>query len=158
MKKRRLYFLGLLLILGVIFFVACFSIIYAVLNKDLVEEKQNIEHTLGFVYLFIHLIIVAVLFYLSFKAYLNGSAFIKVIMTNEREELNKKAIIRCAIIGGIFLIIGVYFVVLLCGVNSFLSFFALGVKLALANACLTVAVIASYLCFYRPKKVEEKAE
>ena len=60
MKTKNKYFLGLTLLVSGLFLFDCFSIIFCVLKMNSVPEDKRVENAMGFVYLFLHLIILAV--------------------------------------------------------------------------------------------------
>lgn len=150
MKTKRAYFRNLTIGLSALFVLTCASIIYSVLNASSVSENQYTGHTLGFAYLFLHLILLAIMIYLSLKAFLKGSQFIEIIMSTEQGEKNKKAVVRAIIFAIIFGLIGMYFILISLGVNIFLNFFPLGIKLAIANLSIFITTISLFLVFYQP--------
>ena len=153
MKKRK-YFLGLMIALVALFLLCCTSIILCVLNGGSVSDDKKVEHTMAFVFLFFHLVIVGILFIYALKAYLAGSMFIQVVTTKESGEKNKKAVIICSILAAIFAIIAVFFVTVLCGVPSFGNIFSLGLQYALMNAGFTVSTLSLFLVFYKPDEIK----
>lgn len=154
MKKRK-YFLGLMIALVALFVLCCASIILCVLNGSSVADDKRVEHTMAFVFLFFHLIILGVLFIYTLKAYLAGSMFVQVVTTKESGEKNKKSVVVCSILAGIFALIGVFFITVLSGVPSFGNIFSLGLQYALMNAGLTVATLALFLVFYKPDEIKK---
>lgn len=154
MKKRK-YFLGLMIALVALFVLCCASIILCVLNGNSVADDKRVEHTMAFVFLFFHLIILGVLFIYTLKAYLAGSMFVQVVTTKESGEKNKKSVVVCSILAGISALIGVFFITVLCGVPSFGNIFSLGLQYALMNAGLTVATLALFLVFYKPDEIKK---
>lgn len=154
MKKRK-YFLGLVINIGVLFALCCFSIIYCVLNGSSVPDDKHVEHIMAFVYLFFHLIILAVLFFYALKAYLLGSSFIQIVTTKENGEKNKKAVVICSVLAGVFALIAVFFITVIAGVPSFGNIFSLGLQFALVNAGFTVSSLCLFLVFYKPDVIEK---
>lgn len=149
MKKSN-YFLALLIDLGALFALVCFSIIFAVTKSSSVAENVKVEHFMGFAYLFIHLIVLAFLFYFTLKAYLTKSQLVSIFMTNEDGSLNKKARVRAIVGAFIFGIIGVYFGLISFGLDIPLSFFALGLKLALMNVGISASSVCVFLAVFKP--------
>lgn len=154
MKKRK-FFLGLLIAEVILFAFCCFSIIYCVLNGSSVPDDKKVEHTMAFVFLFFHLIILAVLFFYSLRAYLTKSMFIQIVTTKENGEKNPKTVVVCSILAAIFATVGVFFVTVLAGVPSFGNIFSLGSQLALVNAGFTITTLCLFLVFYKPDKIKE---
>ncbi|MBQ0009404.1 MAG: hypothetical protein KBS97_03955 [Firmicutes bacterium] len=154
MKKRK-YFLGLMIAEIALFVLCCASIILCVLNSSSVPADKKVEHTMSFVFLFFHLVIVGILFIYTLKAYLAGSMFIQIVTTKENGEKNKKTVVVCSVLAGIFAIIAVFFVTVLCGVDSFGKIFSMGLQFALTNAGFTVATLCLFLVFYKPDDKEK---
>lgn len=152
MKKSK-FFLGLTIALGLLFVLDCFSIIFCVKNGGSVDSSQKVEHILGFVYLFIHMLILVVVFYFSLKAYLQKSQLISIVMTNEDGTKNKKAMIRAIVFGSLAAIVGVYFALVTFGLNIPLSFFSLGLKTALMNVGISVCTVCVFLAAYKPTTI-----
>lgn len=153
MKKRK-FFLGLMIAEIMLFVLCCASIILCVLNGSSVTSDKHTEHIMSFVFLFLHLIILGILFIYTLKAYLTRSMFIQIVTTKESGEKNKKAVVVCSILAGIFALIGVFFITVLCGVKSFGSVFSMGLQYALMNAGLTVATLCLFLVFYKPDEIK----
>lgn len=149
MKKRK-YFLILIIALVALFALCCASIILCVLNGSNVPDEKRVEHTMSFVFLFLHLIVLAILFFYSLRAYLTRSALIQIITTKDDGTKNKKTVIYSSIFGAFFLLIAVYFTTVLCGVESFGSVFSLGLQFALANSGYTIATLCLFLLVYKP--------
>ena len=114
---------------------------------------------MAFVFLFFHLIIIAVLFFYALRAYLVRSTFIQIITTKDNGNRNKKTVLVCSILAGIFALIGVYFVTVIAGVPSFGDMFSLGLRFALMNAGFTVTTLCLFIVFYKPdSEIEKKLE
>ena len=154
MKKRK-YFLGLMVAEVILFVLCCASIILCVINGSSVPSDKHTEHIMAFVFLFFHLVILAVLFIYTLKAYLTKSMFIQIVTTKESGEKNKKAVVVCSILAGIFALIGVFFITVLCGVDSFGKIFSMGLQYALMNAGLTVSTLCLFLVFYKPDETSK---
>lgn len=154
MKKRK-YFLILVLASVALFALCCTSIILCVLNGSSVPEEKRVEHTMSFVFLFLHLIVLAIVFFYSLKAYLTRSALIQIITTNEDGTKNRKAVITSSILGGFFLLVAVYFTTVLCGIDSFGKVFSMGLQFALANSGYTIATLCLFLICYKPDEIVE---
>ena len=138
-----------------LFVLCCASIILCVLNGGSVPSDKKVEHTMAFVFLFLHLVIIGVLFIYTLKAYLAGSMFIQIVTTKDSGEKNKKAVVVCSILAGIFALIGVFFITVLCGVDSFGKIFSLGLQYALMNAGLTISTLCLFLVFYKPDEIKK---
>ena len=154
MKKRR-FFLGLIIAEIILFALCCASIIYCVINGNAVPDAKKAEHTMAFVFLFLHMIVLAILFFYALRAYLVGSSFIQIITTKENGEKNKKAVIISSILAGVFALIAVYFVTVLCGVPSFGNVFSLGLQFALVNVGFNITTLCLFLVFYKPDEIKK---
>ena len=152
MKKRK-YFLGLMIALVALFIVCCASIILCVINGGSVPSDKHVEHTMAFVFLFLHLVVIGILFIYTLKAYLTRSMFIQIVTTKENGEKNKKTVVVCSILAGIFALIAVFFITVLFGVDSFGKTFSMGLQYALVNAGLTVSTLCLFLVFYKPDEI-----
>lgn len=138
-----------------LFAICCASIILCVLNGSSVPADKKVEHTMSFVFLFLHMVIIGILFLYSIRAYIAGSSFIQIITTDDHGKKNKKTMIISSILAGIFALIGVYFITVLCGVDSFGKVFSMGLQYALVNAGLTVTTLCLFLIFYKPDEIEK---
>lgn len=138
--------------IAVAFAFTCFSIIFCITNSSSVEEAQNSSHVMSIVYMIFHLFIEAVVFYYSFKAMVNGSSLIKNVMYVQDNVPNKKCKRNALIMFIVFSILFVYMGLIIFPINIFLSFFALGLKFALANFSLLVAIISLSFYLYPKEK------
>ena len=153
MKARSKYFLGLSILIGVLFVFCCFSIIFCVLNFSKLPEEKMTENYMAFAYLFIHLIAVAVVFYFALKSYMYKDQILSVIMTTENGQKNDSAYKKALVFSIIFGILGIFFFLNAFSIIHVMSFFSLGLNLALTNVFLSVASVSLYCYFY---KVESK--
>ena len=154
MKEKSKYFVGLItLLIGLILFTI-FSIIFCVINSSLVPQDKSIEHALAFGYLFIHLIIVMAVLYLALKSYFVKDSLLSVIMTLENGKRNDYAYRNALIISIVFSLIGIYFFLNAFGIIHVMSFFSLGLNVALCNVNLSIGLVALYVYFYKPAEVK----
>lgn len=149
---EKKYFKKMLFIVGFAFAATCFSIIFCVIKANTVNESQSSSHVMSIVFMFLQLIMEAIVFYYSFKAMVNGSSLIKNVMLIEDGTPNVKCKRNALIFGIVSLILSIYMILVLIIPNIFLSFFALGLKFALANFLALVAIIAFYFYFYPKEK------
>lgn len=144
MKKVKKLFASLSICLGLLFALCCTSIIFVfVYNFNNVSEEL-----LAVAYLFIHLIILAVVFYLSFKAYLQKPQIMNILMIDENNQPIKKSKIVALIFTILGFIVGVYFTLLVFNLSIPLSFMSSGLKHALMNVGYSVALIALHFYLY----------
>ena len=155
MKNKSKYFLGLTLLISGLFLFCCFSIIFCVLNMNNVPEDKRVENAMGFVYLFLHLIIVAVAFYYALKSYLQKDQILSIIRTQDNGKKNPKAYRNTLIFSIIFIIFGIWFFLNSFGILQIMKFFSMGLNVALCNAGISISSVAFYMYFYEPKVVEE---
>ena len=148
MKARNKYFLGLSILTILLFVFCCFSIIYMVLNLPSLPDEKRTVNFMSFAYLFLHLIVVAVMIFFAIKSYLVKDMILSVFMTTEHGQKNPKSYRNC-------LIFAVFFFLNSFGILEVMSLFSLGLNIALTNVFLTLSLIPLYMYFY---KVEEKKE
>jgi len=158
MKKRSKYFLGLSALIAGLFLFCCFSIIFCVLNFPNLPAEKATENYMAFAYLFIHLIIVAVVFYFALKSYLVKDQILSVLMTHESGRKNDSAYKKVLVFSIIFAVLGIFFFLNAFGIILVMSFFSLGLNLALTNVFLSVASVSLYCYFYKvePKEIDVK--
>lgn len=156
MKTKSKYFLGLSILLGVLFVFCCFSIIFCVLNFSKMPAEKATENYMAFAYLFIHLIAVAIVFYFALKSYLIKDQILSVIMVEENGQKSSSAYKKALLFAIIFGILGIFFFINAFGIIHVMSFFSLGLNLALTNVFLSVASVSLYCYFYKvePKEIE----
>ena len=157
MQKRSKYFLGLTILTIALFVFCCFSIIFNVIKMSSLPEDKRVENFMAFAYLFLHLIICAVLIFYALKSYLVKDQILSIFMTLENGKKNPKAYRNTLIFSIIFGILFVFFFLNSFGIINVLSFFSLGLNLALTNLNLTVFSIALYMYFYRPASLDKIA-
>ena len=158
MKPRSKYFLGLCVLLGGLFFFCCFSIIFCVLNFSKQPAEKMTENYMAFAYLFIHLIALAIVFYFALKSYLIKDQILSVMMVEENGSKNTSAYKKALVFAIIFWILGVFFFLNGFKIINVMSFFSLGLNLALTNVFLSVASVSLYIYFYKvqPKEIESE--
>lgn len=148
------YFKKLLFSIGGLFVITCFSIIFCIINSNVVEEAQTTSHVMSVVYLVFQLLMEAIVFYYAFKAMVNGSSLIKAVMYVKDGVINQKSKRNALIIYVISSMISIFFLITLMPIN-FLSFFSLGLRFALLNCALLIAVVSLFfLCYRRNSEVE----
>lgn len=155
MKSRQKYFLHLTILIAALFAFAAFSVIYIAVNPQLVPEAKKTEHMMSFVYLIIHLLVLAVASYFAIKAYFLKPMIVNVIMTTDRGEKNKKAYRNSLVFSIIFGLAAIFFFLNAFQIIHVLSFFSLGLNITLTNVFLSVASVALILFFYKPTAKEE---
>ena len=152
---EKKYFKTILFVIGFLFLVTCFSLIFCIVKASSVDEAAKTSHVMSIVYLLFHLIIESAVFYYSFKAMTSGSTLIKVVMYSKDDIVNKKSKRNALIILIVSLIIALYFLVLLFPINIFLSFFSLALRYAIFNFFTLLATLSAFFYFYK-KQPEDK--
>ena len=151
---EKKYFKSMLFAVAILFVITCFSLIFCIVNKDMVEPSQNSSHILSIVYMVFQLGMEGIVFYYAFKAMVNGSSLMKVAMYIKDDVVNKKSRRNALIIFIVFIDLAIYFLLTII-FDIFLSFFALGLRFALMNCCALIGIIALYFFCYR-RNVEEQ--
>ena len=149
MKSRNPYFIVLTTVIGGAFLFCCFSIIYYVLKMNNISEEQLAGSTLSFVYLFIHLIALAVLIYFSLKSYLQKDQFLAIVMTTDNGRKNPVSYRNSLIVSIVSGVFGVFFFLNAFGIISLTSFLSLGLNLALTNVGLSLFALSLTVYFYK---------
>ena len=150
MKNRNPFFITLTVVLGGAFLFCCASIIYYVLKMNEIPESQLAGNTLSFVYLFIHLIALAVLIYFSLKSYLQKDQLLAIVMTTDNGRKNPVAYRNSLIISVVFGVFGIFFFLNAFGIVNVTAFLSLGLNLALTNVGLSLGALALTIYFYKP--------
>ena len=117
------------------------------MNK--IPADQLAGNTLSFIYLFIHLLIVAAVIYLALKSYFQKDQLLSVFMTTEHGRKNEKSYRNCLLFTIIFGILGIFFFLNAFSIIAVTAFLSLGLNLALTNVFLSVSVVALCLLFYK---------
>lgn len=148
------YFRGMLFSIGGLFAVTCFSIIYCILNSTSIQDDQTTSHVMSIVYMILQLGMEGLVFYYVFKAMVNGSSLIKIVMYSNDEFPNPKSKRNSLIFFIVSTIISIYMIVIIFPLDIFLSFFVLGLKFALLNFFSLVAIISIYFFCYKAERKE----
>ena len=106
MKKGKALFLGFLIVLVGLFGLCGFSLIKCFVYGTAEEGESNV---LEIIYLFLHLIMIAIVFYLTFRAFRIKSSIIRLMMLDDNEKKTAKTLIISGILSGLFYTIGSYF-------------------------------------------------
>ncbi len=159
MKRRNKYFLYLSFVFIGLFVFSCFSIIYSVLKYNAVPESERAGNVLSMVALFLHLLIVAVGYYYSLKAYLYKSSLVAVVMVDDRGNKNPKAYRNALIVGCVFGVLGLFFALNSFGALHLTKVLSLSLNLELTNLGLGVSTISLLLLLYKPdRNIEVEVE
>ena len=143
------YFKIVLFTVCLLFLTTSFSVVYCIVKASSVPETQNSSHIMSIVYLIFHLLMEAVAFYYSFKAMVNASSLMKAAMYVKDGQVNKKSRRNALIIMIISSLLAIYFFLTILPIDIFLSFFALGLRFALLNFFILVAVLSIFFFCYK---------
>lgn len=145
MSKTKKLFLALMIITIVLFLGCGASIIISFVN----EFDTSSASVLALVYLFLHLIVLALVFYLSFKAfYTDKSSLLAVFSLDEKGNLISRTKVVAIVVASLFFIIGIYFTLELLISNMPLTFFTKTLKFALMNVGYSVGIVALFFILF----------
>lgn len=156
MKKEKNLFL-ISLVVEVALFVLCgYSLIQCFVYGYDGEEMGS--HIMEIIYLFLHLVFVAIIFYLTFRAFKLKATILNNLMYDEDGKISKKAQIISLIIAIIFSIIAIYSTLVVFGIKlPLLSELSLGLTYDLLNAGYLLSLIA-IMCFIFPFLYDKNSE
>lgn len=106
MKKEKILLLCLLIVLGALFILCGFSLVKCFVYSTALEEGDNNVLEIG--YLFIHLIMNAIIFYLAFRGFKLKISIMNLLMLDDSGNRSKKALIISGVLSGVFFVIGIY--------------------------------------------------
>ena len=148
MKKIKTLFLILSIVLIGLFALCGFSLVQCFVYGSTDEETGS--HFLEIAYLFLHLIMVAIVFYLSFRAFKVKPSLVHLMMLDVNEEKMPKSLIISGILSALFLFLGIYSTLHICGLQTPpLDVFPIGLAHDLMNAGYFVFAI-SFTFFVYP--------
>ena len=148
------YFKIMLFSIAGLFALTVFSVIYCIINTSGVEDVQKTSHIMSMVYLMFQLVMEAVAFYYAFRAMVKGSTFIKPIMYAKDNVVNPKSKRNALITFVVSCGITIFFLITLFPIEV-LSFFSLGLRFALLNCGLFIAVVSLFFfCYARKTEVQ----
>lgn len=148
MNKEKALFLILSIVLVGLFVLCGFSLIQCFVYGAGGEDAGS--HVLEIIYLFLHLIMVAIVFYLAFRAFKVKVAITNLLMLDVNGVKITKSLVISGIVGGIFLFIGIYSTLHIVGLETPpLNIFPIGLTHDLMNAGYLIGVIA-LTCFIYP--------
>lgn len=158
MKKESKFFLVVLIAIILLFFLTGFSLIMCFITPF--NETELLSHILEISYLFIHLAALAIVFYITFRAFRFSSVLLMNIMINKDGSKATSKQIIFAILSAISLLVGIYSTLVISNVNLPLNnFFSFVIWHDLMNAFYLLFVIFLTFTLYpifALKKVEAK--
>lgn len=148
------YFKTMLFSIAGLFALTVFSVIFCVIKTGGVEEVQKTSHIMSIVYLVFQLVMEAVAFYYAFRAMVKGSSLIRPVMYVKDDIVNRKSKRNAFITFVISCNIAIFFLITLFPIEV-LSFFSLGLRFALLNCGLLIAVVSLFFfCYARKPEVQ----
>ncbi len=155
MNREKVLFLIYSIILVGLFVLCGYSLIQCFVYNP--SGDSDGSHVLEIIYLFLHLIMLAIVFYLSFRAFKIKTSIVNLIMLDENGVKMKKSLIISAIIAVFFLFSGIYATLAICGLRlPPFDIFPIGMAHDIMNAGYFFGSIA-LICFIYPFiKVESK--
>lgn len=147
MKKENVLFLILTIVLVGLFALCGYSLVQCFVYGAGGEDTGS--HILEIIYLFLHLIMIAIVFYLSFRAFKIKPSVTPLVMLDVNGIKIKKSLIISGIVGVLFLFVAIYSTLHLFGLKTPpLDIFPIGLTHDLMNAGYFFAVIAITLFIY----------
>ena len=147
MRKTKPLFLIMLILEGLLFLLDGYSLIICfVFGQDLLQRAFT-SSLFEMSYLFIQLIGLGIIFYITMRAYLKGSNIMAAIMVKDYNEKNIVAIIIAGVIAVISLLIGIYAILIVFGLPLPLyDYLGTIIPHCLMNAMLLLASLS--ICFF----------
>ena len=147
MNKEKTLFLIFSIVLVGLFVLCGFSLVQCFVYGS--SEGEVGGHVLEIIYLFFHLIMVAIVFYLSFRASKIKVSITNLLMLDEKGQRIKKPLIISGILAFVFFFIGIYSTLHICGLKTPpLDVFPIGLTHDLMNAGYFFGSIALVLFIY----------
>lgn len=141
MNKERSLFLALLIVEVLLFGLCGYSLVQCFVYDSSLTDGGS--HFLEITYLFLHLVMVAIIFYLTFRAFKIKPSIIHLMMLDENESKTTKSLIISGVIAALFLFMGIYSTLFVCGLKlPPLDIFSLGLVHDLMNAGYLIGFIA----------------
>ena len=156
-KRKAMYFaFGVLTFSLVFLFGLCgFSLVQCFVYNASGEDAGS--HFLEITYLFLHLVMVAIVFYLAFRAFKIKSSIVFLMTLDVNGIVIKKARIISAILSVVFLGIGFYALLHVFGLQAPpMDLFPIGLVHDLMNAFLLFGVISLVFFLYPFVHVKEE--
>ena len=147
MNKEKALFLALLVVLVGLFGLCGFSLVQCFVYNASGEDAGS--HFLEITYLFLHLIMIAIVFYLVFRAFKIKASIINLITLDVNEIRITKSLIISGILSVFFLFMGIYSTLHLLGLKTPpLDVFPIGLTHDLMNAGYFFGAIALTFFIY----------
>ena len=117
MQKVKVLFLIMMIMEGLLFLLDGASLIVTfALNNELFQDS-TVSGVFEISYLFLHLVLIAIIFYLTFRAYMKGSNIFAAFMMKDRNEKNITSIVIMSILAVFSLSLAVYSILIVFGLE-----------------------------------------
>ena len=147
MNKEKALFLALSIVMIGLFILCGYSLVICFVYGT---GDDLGSHVLEIIYLFLHLIMVAIVFYLAFRAFKVKASIVNLLMLDVNGVKITKSLVISGIVGAIFLFTGIYSTLHICGLKTPpLDIFPVGLSHDIMNASYLFASI-SITCFVYP--------
>ena len=147
MNKERALFLALSIVLVLLFGLCGYSLVSCFVYGT---GDELGSHVLEIIYLFLHLIMVAIVFYLAFRAFKVKTSILNLLMLDVNEVKITKSLVISGILSVLFLFMGFYATLHICGLKTPpLDIFPIGLSHDLMNAGYLFGFV-SLTCFVYP--------
>lgn len=148
MNKEKTLFLILSIALIGLFVLCGYSLIQCFVYNAGGEDIGS--HVLEIIYLFLHLIMLAIVFYLAFRAFKVKTSITNLLMLDVNEVRIVKSLVISGILAVFFLFVGIYATLAVCGLRlPPFDIFPIGIAHDLMNAGYFFGIIA-LVCFLYP--------
>jgi len=147
MKKENVLFIAMMVGEIMLFLLCGFSLIQCFVFGNFDEDLGG--HIIEIIYLFIHLIATAIIFYLSFKAFKQGPSIMNNLMLDEDNNKITSKLITSGILAVLFIAVAIYSTLHVSGLNMpLLDKLSIGLAHDLMNAGYLLFLIAASLFVY----------
>lgn len=148
MNKEKALFLIFSIVLVGLFGLCGFSLVQCFVYGAGGEDTGS--HILEIIYLFLHLIMVAIVFYLAFRAFKVKTSITNLLMLDVNGVKITKSLVISGIVAALFLFLGIYSTLHICGLKTPpLDVFPIGLSHDFMNAGYLIGSIA-LVCFIYP--------
>lgn len=117
MKKMKTLFLIMLIIEPLLFILNGYSLIICFALNDKIFSDSALSGIFEISYLFINLVLLALVFYLTFRGYKKGSSIMSGIMVKDYGEKNVTSLVIAGVLMGFSFIVGIYAALLSFGLH-----------------------------------------
>ena len=161
MNRVKVFFLSLCITLGVLFALCGFSLVQCFVFSSGAQDEAG-SRFMEIAYLFLHLIMVAIILYLAIRAFIKGPSIIHLMSLDVNQVRLTKSTIISSIVAALFLFMGIYSTLFISGLKlPVLDLFSLGLAHDLMNAGFlfgSVALTCFIFPFVHKKEIKTQAE